>query len=110
MRCIAMEEDVLVLGGSINLSGFSGIDMAQMVVLKKIVGNYAKKFSDTCQKFESLHVTMKPIHKIENSEIFELHVKCMDNGKPIVSEVNDRNLFVALDSALKKVSNEIQKR
>ena len=38
--------DVLELGGSIQLSGFSGIDGGQMVVVKKIVGNYAKRLSD----------------------------------------------------------------
>jgi hypothetical protein len=101
--------DLLELGGSIQLSGFSSIDGGQMVVIKKIVGNYAKRLSDMCEKFESLSVTMKPVHKTEASEIYELHIKCMDNGKPLVSEVNERNLFIALDSGLKKVVSEIQK-
>ena len=56
-------EDFLQLGGSIQLSGFSGVDGGQMVVIKKVVGNYARRLSEICSKFEGLHVTMKPVHQ-----------------------------------------------
>ena len=95
------------LGGNIQLSGFRHIDGASMVILKKIIGNYARKMSDITKKFESLHVTMKPVHETEKSEKYEIHTKLMDNGKPIVSEVVERNLFVAVDNSLKKIINEI---
>ena len=48
---------------------------------------------------------MKPVHETDASRIYELHAKLMDNGKPIVGEVSDRNLFVAIDSVLKKIEN-----
>lgn len=102
-------EGILELGGSIRLSGFSELDGGQMAVLKKIVGNYAKKMSEICEKFEGLSLTMKPVHKTENSALYEIHAKCIDGGRPIPSEVTDRNMFIAIDSALKKVVNEIQK-
>lgn len=105
----AAKEDVLELGGSIQLAGFSGLDGGQMVVIKKIVGNYAKRLNEICGKFESLSMTMKPVHETEASKIYEIHAKCMDSGKPVVSQVDDRNLFIAMDSALKKVVSEIQK-
>jgi len=106
-----MEEnsDMLQLGGSIQLSGFRSVDRAQMVVLKKIVGNYVKKYNEMCQKFESLTLTMKPVHQTEQNAIYELHAKCMDNGKPVVAEGSDRNLFLVLDNVLKKVETEIQR-
>ena len=106
-----MEEnqDFLQLGGNIRLTGFSVLDGAQMVVVKKIVGNYAKRLSEICDKFESLSLTMKPVHETEASRIYEMHAKCVDNGKPIASQADDRNLFVALDSSLKKVINSIEK-
>ena len=95
------------LGGNIELAGFRDIDGASMIVLKKIIGNYARRFSDISEKFEKLHVTMKPIHETEKSEKYEIHAKLLDNGKPFVSEVVERNLFIAVDNALKKIVNEI---
>ena len=106
---VGMEEETLALGGNISLTGFREIDRAQMVVLKKIVGTYGKKYSEICNKFESLHVTMKPVHETEKSKIFEIHAKCMDNGKPITSTSTDRNLFVAISDALRKLESEITK-
>ena len=101
-------DDVMQLGGNIELSGFREIDSASMIVLKKIVGNYAKKMSEIAEKFEKLHLTMKPVHETEKSEIYEIHAKLMNNGKPFVSEAAERNLFVAVDNALKKVMSEIR--
>ena len=104
-----MEEETLALGGNISLTGFRELERTQMIVLKKIVGTYGKKFDEICNKFESLHLTMKPVHETEASKIYEIHVKCMDNGTPITSSTTDRNLFVAVSEALKKVENEISK-
>lgn len=99
-----MDEDVLQLGGNIELSGFKGLDGGIMIVLKKIIGNYAKKMSDRSENFEKLSLTMKPVH--ENK--YELHAKLIDNGKAHTSSVIDRNLFVAVDSSLKSIMNSIQ--
>lgn len=100
-------DDNMQLGGNIELSGFKDIDGSTMIVLKKIVGNYAKRLSELAEKFENLKLTMKPVHETEKSELYEIHAQMMDNGKPIVSEVTERNLFVAIDNALKKIVNEI---
>jgi len=97
-----MDED-LNLGGNITLSGFRDVGRAEMVVIKKIVGTYARKFSDTVSGFESIGVTLKSVHKTEASEKHELHAKVMVSGKPITSEVTERNLFVGLDAVLQKV-------
>lgn len=100
-----MEDNVLQLGGNIELSGFSRLDGGAMIVLKKIVGNYAKRMSNVAEKFEQLSLTMKTVHDNQ----FELHAKMLDNGKAVTSSITDRNLFVAVDSALKKIMNEISK-
>ena len=100
-------DDFMQLGGNIELSGFRDIDGASMVVLKKIIGNYGRRMSEISNKFESLKVTMKPIHETEKSEKYEIHAQLMVDGKPFVSEVVERNLFVAVDNALKKIVNEI---
>ena len=95
------------LGGNIVLSGFKDIDSASMVILKKIIGNYVRKMSEHSGKFESLHITMKAVHKTEKSEKYEIYAKMVDNGKPFASEAVERNLFIAIDSALKKIMKEL---
>ncbi len=96
---------MLQLGGNIELSGFSSLEGGAMIVLKKIVGNYARKMSDHSKNFEKLVVTMKTVHDNQ----FELRAKLVDNGKPVNSSVTERNVFVAVDSALKKIMSEISK-
>lgn len=100
-------DDTLQLGGNIELSGFRDIDGPSMVVLKKIIGNYGRHLSEITSKFEKLCVNINLIHEKEKSSKYEIHAKLLDDGKPFVSEVVERNLFVAVDSALKKIVNEI---
>lgn len=102
-----MDEDNLALGGNIELTGFRNVDSSSMIVLKKIVGNYAKRISELTKKLDRLHVTLKSIHEREKSEKYEVHAKIIDDGKVYASEMVDRNLFVAVDSALKKIVNEL---
>lgn len=103
-----MEDNVLQLGGNIELSGFSVLEGGVMIVLKKIVGNYAKKMGEKAKGFEKLSLTMKTVHAKEKSEQYELHAKMIDNGQAITSSVIDRNLFVAVDSSLKKIINQVK--
>ena len=100
-------DDLMQLGGNIELSGFKDIDGASMVVLKKIIGNYGRRFSDRSDNFESLKITMKQVHETEKSEKYEIHAQLTDNGKPIASEVIERNLFIAVDNALKKIESQL---
>ena len=99
-------QDILKLGGSIELSGFRSLNGGQMIILKKIVGNYARRFSDKSTNFELLHLHMKTVHERETSELFEIHAKLIDNGRNTSSQVTDRNVFVAVDSALKKIEEQ----
>ncbi|MBN2566607.1 hypothetical protein JXB02_00805 [Candidatus Woesearchaeota archaeon] len=99
--------ETIELGGSIILSGFSGLTGGDMVIVKKIVGNYAKKFSETVKRFESLSLTMKKVHDIDDNSKFGLHVKALAAGKPHTAEVTDKNLFFAIDKALKKIEKSL---
>ena len=102
-----MDEDLLQLGGNIELSGFREVDGGAMIILKKIIGNYAKKMADKSQNFEKLSLTVKSVHETENSKKFELHAKLLDNGKPFTSSTVDRNIFVAVDDSLKAIMNSL---
>lgn len=102
-----MENGSFKLGGNIELTGFRNIDSSSIIVIKKIIGNYAKRIAELTKKLEKLHITLKPVHEREKSEKYEVHAKVIDNGKVYSSEITDRNLFVAVDSALKKIINEL---
>lgn len=101
--------DALQLGGNIELSGFKEIDPAGMIIVKKIVGNYARKFSDQCDNFEKLSLSMKPVHETEASKKFEMHGMVIDKGRTYTSEMTDRNVFVVIDSVLKKIETAMKK-
>ena len=103
-----MDEESHKLGGNIELSGFRDIDVSSMIVLKKIIGNHARRLSELSQKMETLHITLKPIHEREKSEKYEVHAKLNNNGKLYVAESVDRNLFVAVDDVLKRISREME--
>ena len=97
----------LILGGNIELVGFKQVSMADVVVVKKLVGHYTRKIQEHSQNFEKIQVFLKEIHKVEDNSKHEVHVKVLDNGKAFSSEVVDKNLFVALDEALKKTLGEV---
>lgn len=99
-------KDLMQLGGNIELSGFGNIDGASMVILKKIIGNYGRRMSEISSKFEKLSVAMKPVDD-EESKKFEIHAELINDGKSLTSETIEKNLFVAVDNALKKIVSEI---
>ena len=101
--------DSVELGGNIKLSGLRHFDRSEIIVIKKIVGNYARRFSEICNKLEELSVHMKLVHEKEKSELFELKAHIIDNGKQVNASVTGRNLFFSLDEVLKKLENEIRK-
>ncbi len=95
---------MMQLGGNIELTGFRELDPGSLVIIKKMVGNYARKIADQSSNFEKLSLTLKIVHETEASKKFEIKAKALDNGKPSNSEVTERNVFVAVDKALKKLS------
>lgn len=95
-------DGMIELGGNIVLAGFRERDPAELVVVKKLVGTYARRISEQTGVLDRLTVTMKPVHKQGDSEKFELHVKVEAGNRSESLETTDHNLFVALDSVLKK--------
>jgi len=101
-------DDLLQLGGNIELSGFRVIDKPSFMIIKKIVGNYARKFSDAHDQFDKLHLNLKPIHANDNRSKYELHAKLVHSGKTMSAEDTDHNIFYVLDKTLKKIENQFQ--
>ncbi len=94
---------MIELGGNITLVGFKELEPAELIVVKKMVGSYARKMSDMASDFENLTVTLKDVHKTPKSQKYELHSKVVVGGKTNTTEVVERNLFVGLDAVLKKL-------
>ncbi len=104
------EDDTLELGGHIELSGFKDLIPGSMTIIKKIVGTYAKKYGDLVDNFEKLQLHCKPIHKTtEEAKYFHLDAKVIYAGKVVTSKTEDRNIFTAIDDALKKIEAELTK-
>lgn len=97
----------LQLGGNIELVGFKQVSLADVVVVKKLVGHYTRKIQESCKNFEKITVILKEIHKVENNSKHEIHVKVQDAGAMYSAEVVDKNMYVALDSVLKKILAEV---
>lgn len=102
-------DETLELGGNISLTGFSVLEPGMMIVVKKIVGSYAKKFSENVKGFEKLSLTLKPVHEREQEgpKKFELNAKLVANGKAYTSSITDRSLFIILDKVLKKIEAQV---
>ncbi|MFH1916915.1 MAG: hypothetical protein ABIJ21_06665 [Nanoarchaeota archaeon] len=97
------DSDLLALGGNIQLAGFSVLDKSELIVVKKVVGSYARKFSDQYTGFQGLHLTLKELHKREKSEIFQVSGRVIIDGKTHAVEDDDRNLFFCIDAVMKKL-------
>ncbi len=97
------------LGGNIELVGFNDVDISEMIVLKKIIGNYARKFSDHMHDdYERLIVDMKHVHGKSSSK-FQIQAKLSTKGKPYSAEVTENNLFVCIADVMKKLEAQIMK-
>ncbi|MEM2131312.1 MAG: hypothetical protein QXM96_00705 [Candidatus Woesearchaeota archaeon] len=96
------------LGGNIELIGFER-EPYEMVVLKKVIGNYARKFSDFfADDYERLVLDLKQIHG-EKSNKFQINARLLTKKKQYNSEVTENNLFVCVADVLKKIEAQIQK-
>ena len=104
-----MSDNERTFDDKISLSGFRNVDPASMNEIKKKIGVYSKRFANKCEHFELLKISMKNVHELEHSEKYEIHTMVIDGGSRHTSSITERNLFTALDKALKKVENIINK-
>ena len=87
-------EEIIQLGGNINLVGFKDIEYEKLVVVKKVVGNFVKKIQDQNKDFQKITVTLEPVHKSK----YEIKLHLIINNKDYMSELIDFNLFFALNN------------
>ncbi|MCD4760104.1 hypothetical protein K8R33_04420 [archaeon] len=91
---------MIELGGNINLDGFEKIESGNLIVVKKVVGNYTKNISEKVKDFKKITISLK------KEGGFLIYVK-VDSENEIISEAKASNLFFALDKALSGILNKI---
>ncbi len=92
---------MIQLGGNITLDGFQRRDYAELIVIKKIVGRYARQLSDSHAGFESLTITL------DKEEPVSIQTTAVIKSKKTEANAEDQNLFIALDAALKKLTTTL---
>jgi len=88
---------MIELGGNIKLDGFESVEPALLVVIKKIVGNFTKQYSEKTEVSELLIV----LEDKENSK-----VSGRLNGD-INESANGDNLFYSLNEVLIGIKNKL---
>jgi hypothetical protein len=96
--------ETIELGGNITLTGFSQLEFTELIVVKKMVGQYARKLSDANAGFTKLTLTRKEVHGTQ----VELIAKATVDSQEYASESTGHNLFVVLDDVLKRVQEQIR--
>lgn len=97
-------EETIKLGEKIDLIGFKIFSGSEMLIIRKMVGNYVKRFMDKDKNFRKLTLHVKSIHKVEDNKKYEMKAT-VDGTTKKHSESDDKNIFVCLDSVLKKLDN-----
>ncbi|MBS3108384.1 hypothetical protein J4409_00775 [Candidatus Woesearchaeota archaeon] len=99
---------MIELGGNIKLVGFNELEPAKLIVVKKMVGNYARKIHDKVSPFEELSLHLKEVHSTENikNKRYEIKGKLVINTNPYNAEILDYNLFFAIDKVLAAITDK----
>lgn len=98
---------MIELGGNVVLSGFREVDPVTLIAAKKIVGNHMKTLTlHLGEKFRKITITLKPVHKRETSQKYELNVH-LSADRDYHAEFVDRNLLTAVDTVLRKIQAEL---
>lgn len=91
--------DTIDLGGNIRLSGFSALDAATMIIVKKIVGNVARELH-TKNPFQELHLNLSKQNQ-------QMTVQASMKGKKACDgAATEANLFFAINKALEEIKNQ----
>ena len=88
--------ETIRLGGNIELVNANGIDGASLVILKKMIGNYARKFSE--RGVNGLSVTFSGTGVL---------IDVLRDDAKLSSSAESSNLFFAIDTAFKDLDEQL---
>jgi|TARA_Y100000034_G_C6744299_1_gene330469 hypothetical protein len=87
---------MIELGGNITLINFEQIENGELIITRKVAGNYTKEISKKYQDFKKIIITIIP----ETKYRIKINLEKENNKE---SEAENSNLFFALDQALSKI-------
>ncbi len=93
-------DDTIVLGGDIVLIGFSEVEPIKLIVVKKIIGRYAKELSEKKDN-DGLEVELK-----SKGDKFTIIATVKVKTKRTDSATTTDNLFTSMDLALKSLQKK----
>lgn len=88
--------ETIRLGGNIELVNANAIDGASMIILKKMIGNYARQFSE--RGVNGLSVTFADDGVI---------VDALFDTEKVSTSATSPNVFFAVDSAFKSLESQL---
>jgi len=94
---------MIELGGNITLDGFKESEPSTLVIVKKIVGNYAKNIYTNINNFENLSVFLR-----ESENLKEVETKLLIKDIAYSATATDTNLFFALDKSLSQLLQKVK--
>lgn len=93
---------MIELGGNIKLSGFNDIDHGSLVIIKKMVGNYAKNISNL-YSFQELILYLKD----RDNNGYALKAELVSESKVLDAEDSAENLFFAINKVLSRIKEKV---
>ena len=93
------------LGGNISLVGFDQLDNAELVIIKKIVGNSIKKMSESGD-YKEMKITLVQ-HPHGKSFKHEVEASAFFAEGRFASNITERNLFTAVSEVCEKINSEL---
>ena len=96
------------LGGNIALVGFEALDSAELVIVKKMVGNYVRKMSNYGD-YQEMKIQLQQ-HPHGKSFKHELSAFAIFKEGRFNSNANEWNLYNALSQVCEKILEELKQK
>ena len=93
------------LGGSISLVGFGFLEQVELVVVKKIVGNFVRKLNEQSD-YKSLVMELKQ-HKKGKTFLHEISANAKVNDLLLSANLSDYNLYSCINKVSEKMLSEL---
>jgi hypothetical protein len=94
------EDEVIRLGGNIELKGFDDVDRQNMMILKKIIGNHVKELTNTSANYQKLEMCLRNC----DGGCFSLDATLVCD-ETMTATHEHPNLLMAVDGLIKKLYN-----
>lgn len=92
---------MIELGGNIKLDGFENLEPALLIVIKKVVGNFARQYSEKTAVKELLVA-------LEDKEQNKITITLKGEKKDISESGKGDNLFYSLNTLLMKIKSKLE--